>query len=93
MILIGPGTFLGIEFSGRVVHAVQFQDRLEPRRRISREQRHLVRPCHDMTWGLTRLCVVPGTANGKEPEKLILTAGQVALPDNYETVRKDLGIE
>ncbi|MGH0250419.1 arabinose ABC transporter substrate-binding protein [Sinorhizobium meliloti] len=32
-------------------------------------------------------------ANGKEPEKLILTAGQLALRDNYEAVRKELGIE
>ncbi|WP_028003754.1 arabinose ABC transporter substrate-binding protein [Sinorhizobium meliloti] len=32
-------------------------------------------------------------ANGKEPEKLILTAGQLALGDNYEAVRKELGIE
>ncbi|MCV3767807.1 arabinose ABC transporter substrate-binding protein [Rhizobium sp. TRM95796] len=32
-------------------------------------------------------------ANGKEPEKQTLTAGQLALRDNYEAVRKDLGIE
>lgn len=32
-------------------------------------------------------------ANGKEPEKLTLTAGQLALRDNYQAVRKDLGIE
>ncbi|MDH6267342.1 L-arabinose transport system substrate-binding protein [Rhizobium sp. SG_E_25_P2] len=32
-------------------------------------------------------------ANGKEPEKLTLTAGQLALRDNYQVVRKDLGIE
>ncbi|MBB1251002.1 arabinose ABC transporter substrate-binding protein [Rhizobium sp. G21] len=32
-------------------------------------------------------------ANGKEPEKQTLTAGQLALRDTYEAVRKDLGIE
>lgn len=32
-------------------------------------------------------------ANGKEPEKLTLTAGQLALRDNYQDVRKELGIE
>jgi len=32
-------------------------------------------------------------ANGKEPEKLILTSGSLALRDNYEQVRKELGIE
>jgi L-arabinose transport system substrate-binding protein len=32
-------------------------------------------------------------ANGKEPAKLTLTAGQLALRDNYQAVRKDLGIE
>lgn len=32
-------------------------------------------------------------ANGKEPEKVTLTAGQLALRDNYEAVRKELGIE
>lgn len=32
-------------------------------------------------------------ADGKEPEKLILTSGQLALRDNFEAVRKDLGIE
>jgi L-arabinose transport system substrate-binding protein len=32
-------------------------------------------------------------ANGKMPEKLTLTAGQLALRDNYQAVRKDLGIE
>ena len=41
----------------------------------------------------TALNMYDWVANGKEPEKLILTAGQVALRDNYETVRKDLGIE
>jgi L-arabinose transport system substrate-binding protein len=32
-------------------------------------------------------------ANGKAPEKLTLTAGQLALRDNYAAVRKELGIE
>lgn len=32
-------------------------------------------------------------ANDKEPEKLILTSGQLALRDNYEAVRAELGIE
>ena len=32
-------------------------------------------------------------ANGKEPEKLTLTSGQLALRDNYAQVRKELGIE
>ncbi|TRL31512.1 arabinose ABC transporter substrate-binding protein [Rhizobium straminoryzae] len=32
-------------------------------------------------------------ANGKQPEKLILTAGQLALRSNYAEVRKQLGIE
>ncbi len=32
-------------------------------------------------------------ANDKEPEKLILTTGELALRDNYEQVRKNLGIE
>jgi len=41
----------------------------------------------------TALNMFEWVANGKEPEKLTLTAGQVALRDNYETVRKDLGIE
>ena len=40
-----------------------------------------------------QIAILQWIANGKEPEKLILTAGQVALRDNYETVRKDLGIE
>ena len=30
---------------------------------------------------------------GKEPEKLILTSGQLALRDNFQAVRKELGIE
>jgi L-arabinose transport system substrate-binding protein len=41
----------------------------------------------------TALNMYDWIANGKEPEKLILTAGQVALRDNYEAVRKELGIE
>lgn len=32
-------------------------------------------------------------ANGKEPEKLILTSGALAKRGDYEKVRKDLGIE
>ena len=41
----------------------------------------------------TALNMYEWIANGKEPEKLILTAGEVALRDNYEAVRKNLGIE
>lgn len=41
----------------------------------------------------TALNMFEWIANDKEPEKLILTAGQVALRDNYEAVRTDLGIE
>ena len=41
----------------------------------------------------TALNMFEWIANGKEPEKLTLTAGQLALRDNYEAVRKDLGIE
>ena len=41
----------------------------------------------------TALNMYEWVANGKEPEKLILTAGQLALRDNYEVVRKELGIE
>jgi len=41
----------------------------------------------------TALNMYEWVANGKEPEKLILTSGQIALRDNYEQVRKDLGIE
>ncbi|WP_312808145.1 arabinose ABC transporter substrate-binding protein [Agrobacterium cavarae] len=41
----------------------------------------------------TALNMYEWVANDKQPEKLILTAGQVALRDNYEAVRKDLGIE
>lgn len=32
-------------------------------------------------------------ANGKEPQKLTLTAGALAMRSDYEAVRKDLGIE
>jgi L-arabinose transport system substrate-binding protein len=41
----------------------------------------------------TALNMYEWIANDKQPEKLILTAGQVALRDNYEAVRADLGIE
>ena len=41
----------------------------------------------------TALNMYDWIADGKAPEKLILTAGQVALRDNYEAVRKELGIE
>ncbi|MDW9568871.1 substrate-binding domain-containing protein [Sinorhizobium meliloti] len=41
----------------------------------------------------TALNMYEWIANGKEPDKLILTAGQLALRDNYEAVRKELGIE
>ncbi|MDE3773759.1 substrate-binding domain-containing protein [Sinorhizobium meliloti] len=41
----------------------------------------------------TALNMYEWIANGKEPEKLILTAGQLAVRDNYEAVRKELGIE
>ncbi|YCI04715.1 arabinose ABC transporter substrate-binding protein [Ensifer sp. D2-11] len=41
----------------------------------------------------TALNMYQWIANGKEPEGLILTAGQLALRDNYEAVRKELGIE
>lgn len=41
----------------------------------------------------TALNMYDWVANNKEPAKLTLTAGQLALRDNYETVRKDLGIE
>ncbi|MDK1374425.1 MULTISPECIES: arabinose ABC transporter substrate-binding protein [unclassified Sinorhizobium] len=41
----------------------------------------------------TALNMYDWIANEKEPEKLILTAGQLALRDNYEAVRKELGIE
>ncbi|MNL24148.1 L-arabinose-binding periplasmic protein precursor [compost metagenome] len=41
----------------------------------------------------TALNMYEWVANAKEPEKLTLTAGQIALRDTYEAVRKDLGIE
>ena len=41
----------------------------------------------------TALNMYEWIANDKAPEKLILTSGSLALRDNYETVRKDLGIE
>ncbi|GAA0614577.1 arabinose ABC transporter substrate-binding protein [Paenochrobactrum glaciei] len=41
----------------------------------------------------TALNMFDWIANGNEPEKLTLTAGQLALRDNYQEVRKELGIE
>lgn len=41
----------------------------------------------------TALNMYEWIANGKEPEKLTLTAGALALRSDYEAVRKDLGIE
>ncbi|WP_295809416.1 arabinose ABC transporter substrate-binding protein [uncultured Nitratireductor sp.] len=41
----------------------------------------------------TALNMYEWIADGKEPEKLILTSGALALRDNYQDVRKDLGIE
>ncbi len=41
----------------------------------------------------TALNMYEWIANGKEPEKLTLTAGALALRDTYQAVRKDLGIE
>ncbi|UXS03812.1 substrate-binding domain-containing protein [Agrobacterium tumefaciens] len=41
----------------------------------------------------TALNMYEWIANGTEPEKLILTAGQLAKRDDYQSVRKDLGIE
>ncbi|CAH0343435.1 arabinose ABC transporter substrate-binding protein [Rhizobium sp. CECT 9324] len=41
----------------------------------------------------TALNMYEWIANGKEPEKLTLTAGALALRSDYETVRKELGIE
>ena len=41
----------------------------------------------------TALNMYEWIANDKEPEKLILTSGSLALRDNYVDVRKDLGIE
>lgn len=41
----------------------------------------------------TSLNMYDWIANNKEPEKLILTAGQLAERDDYSAVRKDLGLE
>lgn len=41
----------------------------------------------------TALNMYEWIANGKEPEKLTLTAGALALRSDYEAVRKELGIE
>lgn len=41
----------------------------------------------------TALNMYDWIANDKEPEKLTLTSGSLALRDDYEKVRKDLGIE
>ncbi|MGO4447776.1 arabinose ABC transporter substrate-binding protein [Phyllobacterium sp. TAF24] len=41
----------------------------------------------------TALNMYDWIANGKQPAKLTLTAGQLALRDNYAEVRKELGIE
>ncbi|WP_152048642.1 arabinose ABC transporter substrate-binding protein [Aureimonas psammosilenae] len=41
----------------------------------------------------TALNMYEWIANGKEPEKLILTSGQLATRADYEAVRKDLGIQ
>ncbi|MDH4441052.1 MAG: arabinose ABC transporter substrate-binding protein [Rhizobium sp.] len=41
----------------------------------------------------TALNMYEWIANGKEPEKLTLTAGALALRSDYESVRKELGIE
>ncbi|WP_062225886.1 arabinose ABC transporter substrate-binding protein [Aureimonas frigidaquae] len=41
----------------------------------------------------TALNMYEWIANGKEPEKLILTSGQLATRGDYEAVRKDLGIQ
>jgi L-arabinose transport system substrate-binding protein len=41
----------------------------------------------------TALDMYDWVANGKEPPKLTLTSGSLALRDDYETVRKSLGIE
>jgi L-arabinose transport system substrate-binding protein len=41
----------------------------------------------------TALDMFDWVANGKEPPKLTLTSGQLALRDDYQKVRKDLGIE
>ena len=41
----------------------------------------------------TALNMYDWIAEGKEPEKLILTAGNLAKRDDYQQVRKDLGLE
>jgi L-arabinose transport system substrate-binding protein len=41
----------------------------------------------------TALNMYEWVANGKEPAKLTLTAGALALRDTYQAVRKDLGVE
>lgn len=41
----------------------------------------------------TALNMYDWIANNKEPEKLILTAGQLAKRDDYAAVRKELGLE
>jgi L-arabinose transport system substrate-binding protein len=41
----------------------------------------------------TALNMYDWVANSKEPPKLTLTSGQLALRDTYQAVRKDLGIE
>ncbi|EIM74739.1 arabinose ABC transporter L-arabinose-binding periplasmic protein AraF [Nitratireductor aquibiodomus RA22] len=41
----------------------------------------------------TALNMYDWIVDDKEPEKLILTSGALALRDNYQDVRKDLGIE
>lgn len=41
----------------------------------------------------TALNMYEWIVDGKEPEKLILTSGALALRDNYQDVRKELGIE
>jgi L-arabinose transport system substrate-binding protein len=41
----------------------------------------------------TALNMYEWIANDKEPEKLILTSGALALRDTYQQVRKDVGIE
>jgi L-arabinose transport system substrate-binding protein len=41
----------------------------------------------------TALNMYDWIANNKEPAKLTLTAGALAKRDDYQKVRKDLGIE
>ena len=41
----------------------------------------------------TALNMYDWVANGKQPEKLILTSGALATRGDYDKVRKDLGIE